>query len=287
MVRSFAATGLLLLAASNAWGLGMEHIGNEPLPANYADWPNAMPVINDEHRVYHRWVNGDERFCFEGDTEALNTALKNFAAIEADRLTVVLRPGPGAVTTLTRERTFAFSWDLHLLGGIAKGMSKREFGSNIWDPDPHLHVYVGDSIDLDRIEIPEGVEVLEIADLQLLYALGLASSDRTVRGWTCGAIVRLDPYNVEAMRTIAARLDDEDDWVKLNAVGALSQFKVAVDDVVEKLQAANTDDEQLQQRIKQSIESLGQVPKEPTGREEFQRLLTSIHAFLAARPTDR
>jgi hypothetical protein len=284
MLRSITAVGVLLLAASNVWGLGQEHVGNEPLAdANYTNWPNVMPVINDTHRVYHRWVNGNEHFFFKGDTLALNTVLKKFAAIEADRLTVVLRPAPGKTSSFLKDRTFTFNWNLHLLGGIAKHMSTLEFGSNIWDPNPYLHVYVGDAIKLDEIEIPEGVKVLEIANLQIRYAKCLASSNQTVRGWSCGEIARLDPYDSDAMRKIAARLDDQVDWVKLNAAGALSQFTSTAEEVIEKLQAVRTDDKQLQERITTSIESLRKVQPNQTARKEYQQLLASIHAFVVSR----
>jgi hypothetical protein len=40
--------------AGRAWALGEEHFGNDPLSdANYGDWPGAMPLINNESRVYH------------------------------------------------------------------------------------------------------------------------------------------------------------------------------------------------------------------------------------------
>ena len=50
--------------------MGEETIGNEPFhDANFQDWPNIMPVINNQSRVYHTWVNGDERFYFDSDPE--------------------------------------------------------------------------------------------------------------------------------------------------------------------------------------------------------------------------
>ena len=103
----------------------MEGFGNEPIgSANYGDWPNIMAVINDTHRVYHTWVNGSEHFYFKGDTEALNAALKNFAAIKADRRTVVLRPGkcsrrkPPAwsISNCSRRFTLLLSVSVHRVG---------------------------------------------------------------------------------------------------------------------------------------------------------------------------
>ena len=175
------------------------------------------------------------------------------------------------------------NWNLHLLGGIAKHMSTRELGSNVWDPNPYLNVYVGGTIKLDAIKIPQGVAVLEIADLQKRYAKSLTSSDQTVRGWSCGEIAQLDPYDAESMRKIAAKLDDQVDWVKLNAAGALSYFTSTADEVVEKLRAVKTNDEQLQKRIATSIETLRKVQPKETARKEYQQLLTSIHALIISR----
>jgi len=288
MLRFITAVGLLLLAVSNAWGLGTEQVGNEPFSdANYTDWPNVMPVINDTHRVFQQWVNGNEHFYFAGDTAALNAALKNFAAVKGERLVVVLRPAPGKATSFQKKHTVTYNWNLHLLGGISKHMSTLELGNNVWDPNPHLNVYVGGPIKLEAIKIPSGVEVLEIADLQTRYAKSLASGDQTVRGWACGELARLDPHDAKSMRKIAAKLDDKVDWVKLNAAGALTLFASEAEEVVEKLQAVKTDDEQLQKRIATSIDTLRNAkPKEAT-RKEFQQLLGSIHEFVVSQRQGR
>lgn len=288
MLRSIAAVALMLLTVSNGWSMGTESFGNEPFSGvNYVTWPNVMPVINDAHRVYHTWVNGNEHFYFAGDTIALNAALKNFAAIKADRLTIVLRPGPGKTNSFKKEQSLPFNWNLHLLGGIARHMSTQELGSNIWDPSPYLHVYVGDAIKLDGIEVPQGVEVLEIEDLQIRYAKCLTGNDRTVRGWSCGHIAELDPYNADSMQKIATKLNDDDDWVKLNAAGALSHFTSTADEVIGKLQAVETDDDRLQARIRKSIEVLQKAQPNEAARKEYQQSLTSIHAFVVTQRQGR
>jgi hypothetical protein len=282
MLRPITTIAIILLTVSNAFSLGWESFGNTPFAdvRNYADWPNVLPVINDTHRVYHSWVNGNEHFYFAGDTTALNDALKNFAAVQADGLTIVVRPGPGKGGSFNNEKSFTFNWMLHLLGGISRHMSREELGINIWDSSPYLHVYVGDAIKLDQIEIPNGVAVLEIADLQARYAKCLASGDRTVRGWSCSHIARLDPYNAESMRQVADKLADNDNWVKLNAAGALSLFTGLAEEVIEKLQAVETDDEQLQTRIAKSIEALQSAQPGESARQEHQQQLESIHAFI-------
>jgi hypothetical protein len=289
MLRLITVTALLLLFLSPAWSMGLESVGNEPLRHwDYRDWPNAMPVINDTHRVYRNWVNGNEHFYFTGDTKALNAAIKNFVAIKVDRLTVVLRPGPGEVSTFNQKQSFGFNWNLHLLGGISRGvMAKKDFNHHIWDPTPYLHVYVGQAIQLNELELPQGVEVLEIADLQARYAKCLDSGDRTVRGWCCGHIARLDPYNADSMRKVANKLEEDDEWVKSNAVGALSIYTGVANEAIAKLQAVTPEDERLKERIRQSIEVLQKAEPEEAVRKEFQLTLESIHAFLDKHRQER
>ncbi len=280
MLRTFAAIGLILCTASSVNGLGMESFGNEELSdVNYSDWPMAIRLINSKHRIYHQWVNGNESFYFQGKTTELNTALLKFAAIEANRLTVVLHPGPGKSHSFNKEREFTFSWHLHLLGGISTHMSTLHFGKEIWDPNPYLHIYVGNGIVLEDIRIPKEVEVLEIADLQVRYSKCLGSNDRTVRGWSCGHIARLDPYNVESMRKIVAMIGDSDDWVKLNAVGALSNFPEFSREVIRKLESMKTDDERLLKRIKQTVRQLHEAQQDPRARNDFRQLQVSIHSY--------
>jgi hypothetical protein len=278
----------LLLVASDAWGLGFESFGNDPVEdSNYKEWPNVLPLANDPHRIYHSWVNGNEHFYYSGDHAALNAALKSFAAIQAEKLTVVLRPAPGRGSSLKGDRDFEFNWKLHLLGGIAAAMSREDLAINIWDPTPYLHVYVGNGIKLDDLEIPDGVEVLEIADLKARYAKCLASTDRAVRGWCCGEIAELDPYDGESMQLIASRIDDHDDWVKSNAVGALSHFAHNAGEVIERLESVKTDDQALDARIGETIEKLRTVKADDAARERFQESLASITAYVQALRTEQ
>jgi hypothetical protein len=284
MLRSIAAVALILLASSKVSSAGIDGPGNNPLKAiHYLDWPNAMPVINDTHRVYYIWVNGNENFYFQGDTAALNAALKNFAAIKADRLTVILRPGPGKGSSLIGDRKFQFNWNLHLLGGISKHMSSLHLASNVWDPNPQLFVYVGEPIKLEEIEIPNGVELLEIADLQTRYAKCLASKARMVRGWCLNDIAQLNPHNPDSMEQVARMLEDEDDWVKSNAAGAMSRFTGLADQAIERLKAVKSDDAVLQVQVRRSIERLQQDRLDEASGKEYEQALASIHAFVTAR----
>ncbi|TWT65926.1 hypothetical protein Pla123a_48370 [Posidoniimonas polymericola] len=287
MLRTIAAIGLVLSCVTSASGMGMESFGNDCLSAlNYRDWPGAIPVINSKHRVYHQWVNGNESFYYQGSTADLNDALADFARIKADRLAVVIHPGPGETHSFNQERQVEFDWQLHLLGGIAKHMATLPLGSNVWDPNPYLHIYLGDGVELDALRIPAGVDVLELADLQTRYAKALESTDQSVRGWTCGRIASLDPYRRESMQAIARMLNDSDDWVRLNAAGALATFTTFSDEAIHELEAVETNDEKLQERIDKSIQQLRDSQHEPDKQQAFQQQLDAIHAYVEAL-TDR
>ncbi len=284
MLRAIAAIVLASLAVSAAWSWGTEGLGNAPLhEANYTEWPNVMPVINNPHRVYQSWVNGNEHFYFAGDMSPLNAALQDFAQIKAERLTVVLRPGPGRVSSFHNKQSIAFNWELHLLGGIARHMAKEDATGTAWDPHPCLTVYVGDAIQLDELDIPAGVAVVELADLQRQYTQCLASDDRDIRGWSCFPLAQLDPYDGESMRKIASLLDADDEWVKLNAASALAQFTGVADEAIARLRAVKTDNGQLRERVERSIELLQQAQPSAAARKEYEQTLTAIHAFVAAQ----
>ncbi len=162
--RFFVVLLVVHVCVQHAFALGTEERGNNPLGAqNYADWKGIMPVINDKARVYQRWVNGNEHFFFRGKTKELNTALANFAKIEAKHHVVVFRPGAAAEPTFDRKTLIPYNWQLHILGGIAGNGAKDDPEDFDWQKWPVLTVYVDDNIDLDQLEIPAGVTVRTVA----------------------------------------------------------------------------------------------------------------------------
>lgn len=50
-----------------------------------------------------------------------------------------------------------FNWELHVISGIASERATDDIEDLEWQKDPVLTVYIGGDIDLDKIEIPEGV----------------------------------------------------------------------------------------------------------------------------------
>ncbi len=278
---------LLALACLTCWvdsevlAMGQERFGNAPLhEANYQDLEGIMPLINDKARVYHSWVNGNENFYYRGDTTTLNQALQKFAAAQSDVRELVLRPAPGIVRSFNGARTMPFNWNLHIMGGIAGHMTTRDRGDRVWSKYPVLTAYVGGSIDLDEIKVPAGLTVLELADLSERCRQGLASTDKTVRGWSNGVLARLDPYDNRSMAAIAKLLEDDDDWVRLNAAGALAVFGKKAESMLPALWAClGTDDQQLKARVEETIEKIERAKDTATAEAEHREILNRIGQF--------
>jgi hypothetical protein len=157
-VMFFVVAPLGLLAPPEAIGMGWEDKGNKPAPeANYAEWKGIMPLINQSHRVYHTWVNGNENFWFRGGAVAVNEALKAFAAVTAKQHRVYFQRGPCATKDWDGNKIPA-NWRIQLLTGICLGVVKLENK----DPSPVIIVFVdGKDIALENVAIPSGVTIVE------------------------------------------------------------------------------------------------------------------------------
>lgn len=287
----FNLLGLLLMLSgitSHAWALGEEDFGNKPLnDANFKAWPGIMPVVNHPSRVYHRWVNGNEHCYFQGDTTTLNEVLQKFAATPEKVHEIVLRPGPATVSSFDQTKTMNFNWNLHLVGGIASFMSKKDQGGLIWNKHPILTVYVGGAIQLDKIKIPQGINLLQLADLEQRYSQGLTSTDTTVRGWSTGQLARLDPYSKPSLEAIAKLLQDKEIWVRRNAAGALATFGKQAEPALPALRdALNTNDEQLQTRIQETIKTIEKAPDRSTEEKQHRQTLDKISQFCKSQKKD-
>lgn len=264
--------------------LGTETFGNEVFHgANYKDWPGILPLVNDGARVYQRWVNGNEDFLYRGDTERLNRALRDFADIEAKTHEVVLRPAPGVGRSF-HGKEIAHDWQLHINGGISRHVTTLDRGEQVWNPDPVLTVYVGGDIDLSRLEIPDGVTLVDTPTLGKRIAAAMtASKDKTVRGWGNGELARVDPYSEANLGTIAGMLDDPDNWVRLNAAGALASFgKKAAPHIPALKKLLASDDEPLKERARKSIEQIEQAPDKADEERRHAEVQKQIAAFIAA-----
>ncbi len=285
MRRTFLVFLSLILTTcffnSKTWALGMEGFGNSPLNAqNYLKWPGIMPVINHHSRVYNTWVNGNEHFYYSGKNQDLNQVLKKFSETELDVREVVLRPKPGIVHSLNREKTIEYNWKLQIVGGIASSMSKLDQGSKIWRKHPVMTVYVGGNIEFDKIKIPEGVKVLELSDLEKRYSEALSSQDQTVRGWGTGQLAALDPYSKTNLKIVAKLLQDKEDWVRLNAAGAIALYGLSAKSEIPVLrEALKTENKRLKTRLQESIQKIENSKPRIAEEKEYQELRKKISQF--------
>jgi HEAT repeats len=278
---SFCALMAIFSINSTTWALGLETVGNKPLnAANFKNWPGIMPVVNHNSRVYHSWVNGNEQFYYHGNNESLNDALQKFSETDSKVREVVLRPAPGTVYSFNKEKKYEFNWNLHIVGGIASSMAKRDLGANIWSKNPILTIYVGGDIQLDKIKIPAGVKVLELSDLEERYSKAFKSTDKTVRGWSAGHLARLNSHNKDNMKIIAKLLSDKENWIRLNAAGALAVFGKTAESALPALnKALDTNDKNLKTRIQETIERIEKAEDNTAAEKEHQKILLNISQF--------
>jgi hypothetical protein len=277
---------IVVVQASDAWALGEESFGNEPLnEANFDAFLGIVPLVNDEQRVYRTWVNGNEHFYYGGSVEQLNAFLRKFAKTPGKVREVILRPGVGVTQTFSRDRKIKFNWNLHLVGGIAASMSKADKGDLVWSPNPTVTVYVDKEMDLDKLRIPEGVTLAELSDLAKRYGPALTSTDQNVRGWSTGHLARLDPYNLENLARVAKQLDDKNDWVRLNAAGAIKVFGPRAKPYIPTLRkCAESDDKQLATRAQEAIDEIASAKDDTEAQKEQKEALERIRRFCAMRP---
>lgn len=135
-------------------------------------------------------------------------------------------------------------------------MTTLDQGSKVWSKSPTMTVCVGGGINLEKIEVSKGFSIVDLADLSRRYREALASKDKTVRGWGAGQLAHLDPYDAENLTAVARLLKDDDDWVRLNAVGALALFGKKAGPVLPTLrEMLNSQDKQLTARIENTFRS--------------------------------
>jgi hypothetical protein len=124
MVAGMAFVALFLAWPATVLALGTESFGNAPV-VKQRDWAEGIvDVVNLKSRVYSQWVNGNENFFYRGDAQALNEALRKYAAVNDTVRQLILLPGSGKTLTFDRKPV-DFDWQLHVPSGIYKAVSKR------------------------------------------------------------------------------------------------------------------------------------------------------------------
>ncbi len=280
-----------IIQAADAIGnefMGEETIGNKPLNAlNYTAWKNIMPVANHKSRVYHSWVNGDERFYYQGNVEQLNQLLANFSQLEQDVREIVILPGPGSVSNFDQNRKFSFNCEMHLVGGIAKHQTELDKGGLFWPLHPRITIRLDDQFELDALKIPANCQLVSPIELKRRYTDGLTSSDKTIRGWGAAFLAKLNPYDHDSLNTIAGLLDDQDDWVALNAIVTIGRLGHQAQNFLPRLETiANSELENNAQAAEKAIDSIKaasveeHIEKDEQQKVLFQNRLEVIIGFI-------
>ncbi|QDT52222.1 hypothetical protein Pan44_02310 [Caulifigura coniformis] len=168
----------LLLESPNAHALITGGEGNQPV-RNRPDWPaGAADVANQQSRI--AWWEGppfgggEWHFEYRGDADALNDALKRLAAIQGQRPRLIIRDGRATSFWLgiradgkeppVMDWTFVV-WEAanyeRLFGTNASRFMARSpnYGKPL--PPPELTVYTGNGLDWSKVNVPEGIDVVD------------------------------------------------------------------------------------------------------------------------------
>ena len=105
-----------------------------------------------------------------------------------------------------------------------------------------------------------------------------------VRGWGAGELAGLDPYSTENLAAIATLLKDKDDWVRLNAVGALTVFGKKAESVLPALrELVGTKDKNLKSDAEKAIEEIQHAKVDEAAEREHGEILKKISRFRNSR----
>ena len=174
-----------------------------------------------------------------------------------------------------------YDWELIIIGGVSKFLTTLDRGDKVWSKYPTFVIYVGERMKLNEIRIPAGVNVLELSDLKKRHHEGLLSSDKTVRGWGAGRLARLDPYDEDSLESVVKLLKDKDQWVRLNAAGALSVFGKKAQSAIPALrECSKTADERFQKQIERWIKEIEGAEDKADLEKQHSKLLAEIGEFV-------
>lgn len=159
-IKIFSMIALVSLTSNSVFGLGTEEFGDRPIEIS-CDWYDGVAeVANSPGRVYSRWVNGGEIFCYKSDTKAFNKALKKFADISAPRRRLIIRKEVGIEKSF-HGKEISFDWKLEFTGGISRTVLLHRKGMNAKEIYPSIAVFLGSgNIKLGELTIPAGIDVV-------------------------------------------------------------------------------------------------------------------------------
>ena len=159
---------LFSVTASEVLALGGNHAAGKIAQEYNKEWPTGLPdLINTGDRVSGHWVNQSDSFYYTGDAASLNKLLASYGKLPNTPLTVVLHAGAKPLTgPLGGEQQTLYDRQLDV--------TRRGWGV---PRDPRLpenepgyvvtvHVWLGEAITLDRLDIPKHIDVRSAGDIE-------------------------------------------------------------------------------------------------------------------------
>ena len=179
MLRYVLQVGcLLVLLMGSAQALITGSDGDEP--ATGRDWPAGVEqIFNLRERIAYwegpSFGGGQYHGEYRGDTAVLNQVLEQFAKIDNPNKRIIVESGVGNSVWLNPNRKTGLSkrtdvdWTLVVWNkagwqrqvGLPAELTRINSEQREQGPPTELTIYVGGSIEWDKLQLPEGVEVVD------------------------------------------------------------------------------------------------------------------------------
>jgi hypothetical protein len=145
-------------------------------------------------------------------------------------------------------------------------------------------------VDLRDVKVPKGARVLEVKNLLERHRGRLKSGNGFTRGYAAGALGELAPFVDVVPDLVAVLRDDQHEYARRSASGALSRLGRQAAPALPLLQAGLNDPDvnvrnAFEHAVKQ-IEGAKESRPDEVQRKRQRALLEGISAFCKARPVD-
>ena len=165
--RQVILFGIMLFVASSGYAW-MEYFGSNPMGTNQGYPKELNDLLKWNSRVAESigpFV--DLHAYYAGDAEQLNTFIQTYAKAPDTRLQVYLHSGKFQINMAQYDRSnrkINVDWMLHLREYMASSDKVEDFqGKKIL---ARLEVWLGDQIDLNKLDVPENLEVYDGGEIE-------------------------------------------------------------------------------------------------------------------------
>jgi hypothetical protein len=175
------AVAILLAASALLFGLTTELARQGPLQG--WGWPTGVAELaGSRDRVSGYWSSfGHASLYYAGDANAFKLFLDRYATLEGFPLRLVLHPAPGQKGRRHVTQPSAhYDWVLTIETGTTIEMEKAKGKPAV--PRATLHLYLGDSIGVEDLQVPLNVEVHSGGEIETFVAEHVARQSLTTTG---------------------------------------------------------------------------------------------------------